>query len=96
MCLQILYRKVDESLISFCRKDTKRNCGGTEPIKIGSDTCYHINRAKWPNQNNFFASFPTLTFRLDNNQNYTLTAAEYLFVKRNQPDKYCLGIYDNG
>lgn len=86
-----LFRKLLDKLNNFCGRKGS-NCGGVKQKVINGDLCYERNKKEWPKLDDFLFSFPNFTFTLDNDQNYTLTAHEYLFSERAGSENYCIGI----
>ena len=71
---------------AFCRAD-KKNCAKISDFQ----TCYKYNKAVYPQLQDFFATFPPISFRLDVNTTIIWEPSDFLYVNDENGD-YCIGI----
>ena len=71
---------------AFCRSSNK-HCAKISDFQ----TCYTYNNATYPRLEDFFATFPPVSFKLDVNTTIIWEPSDYLYVNDDSKD-YCLGI----
>ncbi len=77
----------------FCAsKKNGEKCGNTA---MDNNKCYEYNSKAYPYLNDFYDSFPTLTFHFgepENHSPYELRGRDYLYKWSDDSNKYCIGI----